>query len=75
LVVVTAAGVRVRTTPRRDVSVFALGRAARVSLRGTAWTLAKRRLAPGSLGLSNVTGIRLALDVHEGVAALVFPEA
>jgi thiamine pyrophosphokinase len=75
LVLMTAAGVRVRTAARRGVSVFALGRAACVSLRGTAWTLAKRRLAPGSLGLSNVTGDRLSLDVHEGVAALVFPEA
>ncbi len=74
LVVVTAHGVRVRTAPRRLVSVFALGRGARVSLRGTFWTLSKRRLAPGSLGLSNVTGKRLALDVHEGVAALVFPD-
>jgi thiamine pyrophosphokinase len=74
LVLVTAAGVRLRTAARRDVSVFALGRGARVSVRGTVWTLAKRRLAPGSLGLSNITGDRLALDVHEGVAALVFPE-
>jgi thiamine pyrophosphokinase len=75
LIVVTATGVRVRTMPRRDVSVFALGRGARVSLRGTVWTMAKRRLASGSLGLSNVTGGRLALDVHDGVAALVFPDA
>ena len=74
LVVVTAAGVRVRTAARREVSAFALGRGARVSLRGTLWTLTKRRLAPGSLGLSNVTGKRLALDVHEGVVALVFPD-
>jgi thiamine pyrophosphokinase len=73
LVVVTAWGVRARTAPRRQLSVFALGRGARVSLRGTSWTLLKRRLAPGSLGLSNVTGDALALDVHEGVAALVFP--
>jgi thiamine pyrophosphokinase len=75
LVIVTTTGVRVRTVPQRDVSLFALGRVARVSLRGTVWTLAKRRLASGSLGLSNVTGGRLALDVHEGVAALVFPGA
>jgi thiamine pyrophosphokinase len=75
LVIVTTTGVRVRTVPQRDVSLFALGRGARVSLRGTVWTLEKRRLASGSLGLSNVTGGRLALDVHEGVAALVFPGA
>jgi len=74
LVVVTAGGVRARTVPGRLVSVFALGRGARVSLRGTVWTLAKRRLAPGSLGLSNLTGGELALDVHDGVAVLVFPD-
>ena len=74
LVVVTAGGVRARTVAGRLVSVFALGRGARVSLRGTAWTLSKRRLAPGSLGLSNVTGDELAMDVHEGVAVLVFPD-
>ena len=73
LVVVTAWGVRAQTAPRRRVSVFALGQGARVSLRGTSWKLVKRRLAPGSLGLSNVTGDALALDVHEGVAVLVFP--
>ncbi len=73
LVVVTALGVRARTVSRRHVSVFALGRGARVSLRGTLWTLAKRRLVPGSLGLSNITGESLELDVHAGVAALVFP--
>ena len=74
LVVVTAGGVRARTVAGRLVSVFALGRGVRVSLRGTAWTLSKRRLAPGSLGLSNVTGDELAMDVHEGVAVLVFPD-
>jgi thiamine pyrophosphokinase len=74
LVVVTAGGVRARTVAGRLVSVFALGRVARVDLRGTAWTISKRRLAPGSLGLSNVTGRELALDVSEGVAMLVFPD-
>ena len=74
LVVVTAGGVRARTDAGQLVSVFALNHAARVSLRGTTWTLSKRRLAPGSLGLSNVTGRELALDVHEGVAVLVFPD-
>ena len=73
LVVITAGGVRARTVAGRLVSVFALGRAARVSLRGTAWTLSKRRLAPGSLGLSNVTGREFALNFHEGVGMLVFP--
>ena len=74
LVVVTARGVRARTSPGRLVSLFSLGRGTRVSLRGTVYPLAKRRLAPGSLGLSNVTGKTLALDVHEGVAVLVFPD-
>jgi thiamine pyrophosphokinase len=73
LVVITAGGVRARTVAGCLVSVFALGRAARVSLRGTTWTLSKRRLAPGSLGLSNVTGRELAFNVHEGVGMLVFP--
>jgi len=73
LVVVTAAGVRARTVPGRLVSLFALGRGTRVTLRGTDYTLTKRRLQPGSLGLSNLTGQTLALDVHEGVAVLVFP--
>jgi thiamine pyrophosphokinase len=73
LVVVTAAGVRARGADRRRVSVFALGGAALVTLRGACWTLTRRRIAPGSLGLSNVAGDDLVLDVHEGVAALVFP--
>jgi thiamine pyrophosphokinase len=73
LVVVTAHALRARTVPERLVSVFALGRGARVSLRGCAWPLSRKWLAPGSLGLSNVTGKRLALDVHDGVAAVVFP--
>jgi thiamine pyrophosphokinase len=73
LIVVSSTGVRARTEPGRVVSLFAVGGAARVSLRGTTFTLSKRRLVPGSLGLSNVTGKTLALDVHDGVALLVFP--
>ncbi len=73
LVAVTAKGARARSAPDRSVSVFALGRGARVTLRGTHWTLSNRRLAPGSLGLSNISGGELQLDVHDGVAALVFP--
>lgn len=73
LVVVTARGLRAKTTPRRFVSVFAAGREARVTLSGTRWTLTRARLRPGSLGLSNVTGERLSLEVHEGVAVVVFP--
>jgi thiamine pyrophosphokinase len=74
LIAVTACGVRARTAPGRLVSLFALGGGARVSLRGTVFALSKKRLAPGSLGLSNLSGRTLALDVHEGVALLVFPE-
>ncbi|HJQ98791.1 MAG TPA: thiamine diphosphokinase [Candidatus Polarisedimenticolaceae bacterium] len=73
LVAVTARGLSAKTTPRRFVSLFAAGRGARVTLRGTWWTLTRTRVAPGSLGLSNVTGDRLSLDVHEGVAVVVFP--
>jgi thiamine pyrophosphokinase len=74
LIVVTSARVRAHTVSGRLVSLFALGGGTRVSLRGTVFTLSKRRLAPGSLGLSNVTGNELALDVHDGVAMLVFPD-
>jgi len=73
LVAVTARGLRARLAPGRTVSVFALGAGARVSLRGARWTLAKKRLAPGSLGLSNIAAGDLTLTVHEGVAALVCP--
>jgi len=74
LIVVTAVGARMRMAGQRTVSLFALGRGARVSLRGATWTLSKRWLAPGSLGLSNVAGGDVTLDVHVGVAMLVFPD-
>lgn len=73
LVAVTAKGLKAQTTPRRFVSLFAAGREARVTLRGTWWTLTRARVTPGSLGLSNVTGDALTLTVHEGVAVMVFP--
>jgi thiamine pyrophosphokinase len=73
LVVVTARGLTARTRAKQLVSVFALRRRATVSLRGTRWTLTKRRLEPGSLGLSNLTGTALTLEVHAGVVAVVFP--
>ena len=73
LVIVTARRLRVRGLGRRVVSAFALGRTARVSLQGTRWVLTNRSLAPGSLGLSNVTLDTLELHVHAGVAALVVP--
>ena len=74
LIAVTSKSLRARTRPRQPVSVFALGRSAQVSLRGASWALARQRLPPGSLGLSNVTGTKLAVDVHQGVVAVVFPE-
>ena len=73
MLVVTAAGCRLETRPGRTVSLLVLGGSARVSLTGTRWTLRQTRLRPGSRGLSNVTGERLRLQVHAGVAALIFP--
>jgi thiamine pyrophosphokinase len=73
LVAVTSSGLRATTTPRRFVSLFAAGRGARVTLLGTWWELGRAWLAPGSLGLSNVTGESLTLQVHEGVAVMVLP--
>jgi len=71
LVIVTGHGCRMTTAQRRTVSLFALGAAATVSLGGTRWELARRRLRPGSHGLSNLTGAHLDLTVHTGTVALV----
>ena len=73
LIVVTGHGCRMTTVRRRTVSLFSLGATATVSLRGTRWELLRRRLRPGSHGLSNCTGTRLDLTVHSGVVALVLP--
>jgi thiamine pyrophosphokinase len=73
VIVATAGGVRVRGASGQGFSVFAFGAGARVSLRGARWTLSRRRLPPGSLGLSNLAKGALALDVHDGVVALVLP--
>ena len=70
-VVVTRHGFRATTVRGRTCSLFALGSAATVSLAGTRWELERRRLRPGSHGLSNVTGTELDLTVHAGVVALV----
>jgi len=75
LLAVTTTGLSAQTSAGRLVSVFALGGGARVSLRGTRWLLSKKRLTPGSLGLSNIATGTVTLDVHEGVAGLVFPVA
>lgn len=74
LVAVTARGLSARPATGSLVSVFAVHRGATVTLSGTSWTLTRRRLPPGSLGLSNVTEGRLSLRVHSGVVAVVFPE-
>ena len=73
LVVVTARTVKVATAENALVSVFALHGAARVTLAGTSWTLERRRVSPGSLGLSNRSAGSLRLQVHSGVVALILP--
>jgi len=70
-VVITTRGCRVAGVAGRTVSLFALGASATVSLRGARWTLARRRLLPGSHGLSNVAEDPVDLIVHRGVVALV----
>ena len=75
LLAVTSTGLRAQATAGEYVSVFALGGGARVSLRGTRWPLSKRKLSPGSLGLSNVAMGEVSLVVHTGVAGVVFPNA
>lgn len=72
LVVVTARGCRATTARGRTVSLFPLGPAATITLRGTRWELQRRRMRPGSLGLSNLTGARFELTVHSGAVAVVF---
>ena len=70
-IIVTGRGCRVATLRERPFSLFALGAGATVSLSGARWELERRRLEPGSHGLSNRTGTSLSLDVHRGVVALV----
>jgi hypothetical protein len=71
--VVTGHGCRASTVRHRAVSLFCLGGSCTVTLRGTRWELERRRIRPGSRGLSNVTGTELDLTVHSGSAGLVFP--
>lgn len=73
LVVLTRRGCRALTVPNRTVSLFSPCGRSTVTLRGTRWTLRRRRVGPGSLGLSNVTGKGLHLTVHDGSVILVFP--
>ena len=73
LVVLTRRGCRALTVPDRTVSLFSPCGRSTLTLRGTRWTLRRRRVGPGSLGLSNVTGKGLHLTVHDGSVILVFP--
>ena len=61
------------TVPNRLLSLFSLSASATVTLLGTDWELQRRRLRPGSHGLSNISGTELDLTVHSGTVALVFP--
>jgi thiamine pyrophosphokinase len=72
-ILVTSRGCEAVTVRRRTVSLLALGGAATVSMAGTRWTLRRKRIRPGSLGLSNETGTSLRLSVHSGTVALLFP--
>ncbi len=71
LVIVTRHGCRAATPRNRPVSLLSLCGSATVTMRGTRRTLSRRRIPPGSLGLSNVTGTDLQLRVHAGTIALV----
>jgi thiamine pyrophosphokinase len=71
-VIVTSRGCRVTTVRNRTFSLFSLSATSTVTMRGSEYELRKRRIRPGSLGLSNITGTELDLTVHSGVAALVF---
>lgn len=72
-ILVTSRGCDAITVPRRTFSLLVVGAQAQVSLRGARWSLRRRTLRLGAMGLSNVTGSELRLRVHRGVAALVFP--
>jgi thiamine pyrophosphokinase len=70
---ITCNGLRLETVPGHGLSLFGMNAGATVTLHGTRWQLERRRLRPGSRGLSNVTGSALELRVHRGTAALVVP--
>jgi len=71
-VLLTSHGCRLTTVPKRTVSLFPLNASATVTLSGTQWELQRRRLMPGSHGLSNRTGTLMDLTVHRGTVAIVF---
>lgn len=70
-VLVTSYGCQAATVRERTFSLLALSSTSLVTLVGTRWELHRRRLRPGSHGLSNVTGTELDLTVHSGTVALV----
>jgi thiamine pyrophosphokinase len=74
-VLVTSHGCTAATVRGRTVSLFSLTSTSVVTLSGTRWELQRRRLEPGTHGLSNVTGTRLDLTVHSGTVALVLVPA
>jgi thiamine pyrophosphokinase len=71
-VIVTSRGCRAVTVRNRIFSLFSLSATSTVTLRGSEYELRRRRILPGSLGLSNATGTELDLAVHSGVVALIF---
>jgi len=70
-VLFTSRGFRLATVPGAGFSMLAPSATATVTLRGARWGLERRRLRPGSHGLSNVTGARLELTVHRGSVVVV----
>jgi len=70
-VIVTSHGCIAATVRERPFSLFSLSASSMVSLTGAKWDLERRRLRPGSQGLSNVTGTEIDLTVHSGTVALV----
>jgi len=72
-IIVTSRGCRVITVRNRVFSLFSLSPTSTVTLLGADYELQRRRIRPGSLGLSNRTGTELDLTVHSGSVALVFP--
>jgi thiamine pyrophosphokinase len=72
-VIVTSRGCRVLTVRNRLFSLFSLSPTSTVTLLGSAYELQRRRIRPGSHGLSNRTGTELDLTVHSGTVALVLP--
>jgi len=71
--ILTRHGLRLGTRAGRRFSLFAATSRTCVTLRGARWTLRAKRLLRPSHGLSNVTTGPLDLQVHDGMAHLLFP--